>query len=209
VDASPLTPVQRAVVGYFHELTERGLPPPTYREICRRFGWSSSRAAGQVVEALVRKGALRHVGGRGRAYCLAGAPVAVRLVPVVGTVAAGRPILAEENRAGDVAVPASWARGEAFALNVVGDSMVGAGILDGDTVIARRAADAEHGDVVVARIGENATVKRLHRQGRSVRLVAANAAYEPIPVDDDTEVLGVVVGLMREVGRRHHHARVR
>ena len=86
--------------------------------------------------------------------------------------------------------------------------MVDAGILPGDIVIARRAPDGEHGDVVVARIGDGATVKRLYRQGCSVRLVAANTAYEPIPVDGDTEILGIVVGLMREIGRQRVHARI-
>src|SRR3990172_1171167 len=120
---------------------ETGQPPPTLREICAHFGWASSATARDHLRALVRKGALAKEPRCARGHRpTAGAPRS-RAVPVLGQISAGRPLLAEENKSGEVAVPLAWAKG-AFALRVMGDSMVGAGILEGDLVIARSGREA-------------------------------------------------------------------
>jgi len=125
-------------------------------------------------------------------------------VPIIGRIAAGRPIWAVENIEGTVTVDSALSRryDQLFALNVTGDSMEGAGILDGDLVIVAQQEWADSGDIVVALIGDSATVKRLE-QGRkgAIRLIAANPKYEDIVIHDpDFRIQGKVIGVQRHIG---------
>jgi repressor LexA len=194
-----LSPVQEKIAAVFRDAASAGAAPPTLRELCAHFGWRSTGTARDHLRALVRKGVLRRERGA-RNYRVVGASGGAA-VPIVGRVSAGSPVLALEHRDGDVTVPAAWTRGRApaFAVRVDGESMVGAGILDGDIVVARATADVRDGQIVVARIGDVVTVKRLRLRGRRSLLVPENAAFAPIEVTDDTSVDGVVVGLVRDV----------
>jgi repressor LexA len=122
-------------------------------------------------------------------------------IPLLGRVAAGRPLLAEENLDGTLDIPAAVATGRAgvFALRVQGDSMRDAGILDGDSVVVRKQETARSGEIVVALVGGEATVKRLRHAGRHAFLDPANPAYKPIPVEGEARVVGRVIGVWRAV----------
>jgi repressor LexA len=196
-----LTELQHAVLRAFEEAASSNEAPPTYRELCARFGWSSTATARDHLRALIAKGALRRAAGR-RNYRLARPGEAGVSVPVVGRVAAGQPILAIEHFDGAVVVPASWARGNVFATRVEGDSMVGANIIDGDIIVAKATSDARDRDIVVARRGSDVTVKRLMLRGRRAALAPENPRHQPVDVDADTEVVGVVVGLVRDMATR-------
>lgn len=199
---SELTEAQQRVVDAFRDVAASGEPPPTLRELCGRFGWASTGTARDHLRALVRKNVLRREAGA-RNYRLADPTEPGIPVPVLGRVAAGRPILAIENLDGETTVPASWARGgRVFALRVEGESMSGAGILDGDMIVARASRDARDGDIVVARLGDEVTVKRLRLAGRRSVLVPENDHFKPIKVDEGTSIDGIVVGLLRDFGSR-------
>jgi len=124
-----------------------------------------------------------------------------RPLPLVGQVAAGVPLLAEENIEELVDVPGFLRRDDGdFVLRVVGDSMVDAGILDGDLIVVHPQSDADNGAIVVALVGDEATTKRFYRQGRSIRLQAENENYEPIVLDEaEVSVVGKVVGVLRRL----------
>lgn len=197
-----LTARQEEVLAAVKEMTaERGWPP-TVRELARRLG-IGPRAAFEHVAALVRKGYLEKEEGRPRALAPAGKTPALEL-PLLGRVAAGPPILAIEEREGTVAVDRerSGARPGDFVLRVRGDSMVGEHILDGDLVIVRPQTVAENGALVVALVGEEATVKRLYLRDGKVILRAANPAYADLIVgaDEGVAVIGRVVAVMRRYG---------
>lgn len=197
-----LTGRQEEVLAAVKEMTaERGWPP-TVRELARRLG-IGPRAAFEHVAALVRKGYLEKEEGRPRALAPAGKTPALEL-PLLGRVAAGPPILAIEEREGTVAVDRerSGARPGDFVLRVRGDSMVGEHILDGDLVIVRPQTVAENGALVVALVGEEATVKRLYLRDGKVILRAANPAYADLIVgaDEGVAVIGRVVAVMRRYG---------
>ncbi|HPQ70094.1 MAG TPA: transcriptional repressor LexA [bacterium] len=182
--------------------------PPTMREIGAQFGIASSSVF-DLVKALERKGQLRRGEGASRTVELVGRanqnkPDVGLEVPIVGRIAAGRPIWAVENIEGTVTVDAALSRryNRLFALNVTGDSMEGAGILDGDLVIVAQQEWADSGDIVVALIGDSATVKRLElgRKG-AIRLVAANPKYDDIVIrDPDFRIQGKVIGVQRHIG---------
>ena len=173
--------------------------PPTVREVQTHFGFRAVESARTHLEALVREGRLTKHTGEARGYRLpgyAGGPFT--LAPLIGRVQAGALTEAIEDPEGFVAVEERGA--ELFALRVRGDSMVGAGILEGDIVVVRRQPTAEPGDVVVALVGEEATVKRLRHRGRRVVLEAANPAYPPIELmPSELELLGKVVEVRRSL----------
>jgi repressor LexA len=155
------------------------------------------------LKRLVDKGFLKTPwGSRKRALVLADPPAVCVTVPLLGRVAAGRPIAAIPDPE-NVEVPEMLLRGEDnFALRVVGDSMVDEGIRDGDVVIVKRQSDAQNGQTVVALIGDEATIKQYHRHGPRVELRPANARVDPIFVDEgDLQIQGVVVGLIRKFDR--------
>jgi repressor LexA len=200
-----LTTIQAKVLAAIRDRLDRGESAPTYRDLCAQFGWSSTGTARDHLRALERKGHLELPGGRGhRQIRLTEAAPATTRVPLVGQVVAGVPLLAEENVEGRVPVPSEWLdRRPHFAVHVAGDSMVNAGILDGDCVIVRQQATAENGEIVVTTLDGETTLKRLLRRGRRVALIAENPLYAPIEIrTEDAVIQGVVVGLLRAYGGR-------
>ncbi len=184
--------VYDAIVAY---LREHGVAPST-ADLAQQFGISRTTVHGHL-RALQRKGYLGHSEGVARSWRpLRGQPVRV---PVVGSVAAGSPILAAENIEGHITFDDARHGETLFALRVRGDSMIAAGILDGDLVVVRRQDGAEDGDLVVALVDdEEPTVKKLRRDGDQLRLVPMNPAYEPLVLDGRrVRLVGKVVGLRR------------
>lgn len=179
---------------------------PTLRELAQAMGVTSLQGIKDHLAALERKGYIRRSPGRRRAIELVQrtSPVAGD-IPILGRVAAGRPLLAVENQEGMLSLgPAFLGNGAHFALRVQGDSMTEAGIQDGDYVIVRQQNTADPGDIIVALLGEEATVKRLRKHGRAFYLEAANSAYARIPLTHSApapQILGKVVGLYRGFGR--------
>ena len=166
---------------------------PTVREICNAVGRQSTATVHYHLNALRDAGLIEMDEMKKRAISLPDAQRADR-IPVVGVVTAGVPILATENIEGYI----PW-DGESgcFVLRVRGDSMIGAGILDGDKVVVRPQPDAENGQIVVALLDDSATVKRLKKTGRDVWLMPENPSYEPIP-GNEAKILGRVKALIRE-----------
>lgn len=206
-----LTSRQNDVLGFIRAFSARHGVPPTVREIGEKFR-VTPRAAFDHLRALERKGALqRRVSGRrtSRALTLAGAaPGAFRPVPILGRIAAGGPLLAAENREGDLPLaPGSLPGGgeDVFALRVRGDSMIEAHICDGDLVLVHRQDSAQPNDIVVALLESEAsegeaTVKRFLRDGHRVVLKPENPTMAPIVVDPRerrVQILGRVIGLLR------------
>jgi repressor LexA len=193
-----LTNRQREVLAAVRELTGRHGFPPTVRELAE-FLEIGPRAAFEHLAALVRKGYLEKEDGRPRALAVAGYVPALEL-PVVGRVAAGPPITALEEAEETMAVDRSLGAAEGdFLLRVKGDSMDGEHIIDGDMVIVRPQPVAENGAVVVALVGDEATVKRMYVRGDRIILRAANPAYADLVLgeEEDVAVIGRVVGVIR------------
>jgi len=198
-----LTKNQRKVYEEIEQAISSGSMTPTLRELCSRFRWASTGSARDYVDALVRKGYLIPAGGRARGYRLANKQRPPQIVPLLGEVPAGVPIDAIELMESEIPVPAPVVPASAsFALRVKGDSMIGAGIEPGDIVFVRKQEDADPGQIVVARVDGEVTVKRLKRQRGHLALVPENPAYKPILVGSGTEVVGVVVGLARGYDNR-------
>jgi repressor LexA len=195
----PLTEKQAAVLDFLRRRADLGEPPPTNQEICDEFRWSSTRAARDHLRRLERKGYVELSGRGHRRVRLRDEPTPVVRVPLVGRIVAGVPVESVQNVEGRVPVPAEWiGDGTYFAVRVKGDSMKDAGVLEGDLVVARRQPSAEDGDIVVAILDGESTLKRLRRRGKSATLVAENRRYRSIPVrTESAEIQGVVVGLMR------------
>ncbi len=187
---------QQKVYDFLLECESRGLPP-TVREICAATGLGSTSTAFSILNVLEEKGLITRASGSSRAISVVSAAKSVS-VPLVGVVTAGLPILAIENIEEYLPLPASVSRGrEMFALRVKGMSMMNAGILSGDIVYAEKTPSAEQGDIVVALIGDEATVKRLDLSTGRVVLMPENEAFEPI-VPDECEILGRVVASFRQ-----------
>jgi len=197
-----LTERQRQILKFIVERIEEGGVPPTLREIAGHFGFASPASAKAHLRALEMKGFIRRREGQARGIELVRERVQRVFweregVPLVGRVAAGRPILAEENIEDVLKLEGLFPKDQGlFALRVRGDSMVGAGILEGDILIVRPQPTAEIGDIVVAIIDDEGTVKRLSRKGDRICLEAANPDYPPI-IADDVRIVGVVIGLIR------------
>ncbi len=178
--------------------------PPTVREIGDAVGLTSSSTVHAHLQALEARGALRRDPAKPRAIDLgarrAGANDGVRVLPLLGQIAAGTPILADQNVVEEIAVPAILTTsGDCFLLRVRGESMVRAGILDGDYVVIRKQDDCVDGDIVAALCdGEEATVKRLDHVAGRVRLIPENDAMEPW-FPDEVSVMGKVVGVFRRL----------
>lgn len=209
-----LSPRQRDVLDFIQSTIAQHSIPPTYREIGDALGISSTNGVADHVKALIRKGYLKKVsrgapGGVARGLMLTSKSQsrrrgAVVSVPLIGTVAAGSPILAEQNYEKTLHIDRSMAAGNAptYALRVSGDSMVEEGILDGDVVIVREQSTARNGEIVVAMVDGEATVKFFFREQDRIRLQPAHPTMAPIYVDStkDTAIQGVVIG----VYRRYH-----
>ncbi len=200
------TAKQKAVLDFIRGETARRGFPPTIREIGARFGMRSTGSVRDYLRALERKGCLVRLRHTSRGISLAPSARAGQpqhAIPLVGDVAAGAPRLAIENPTDMLPLdPALFGGGELFALRVQGDSMRDAGIYDGDHAIVRRQATADNGDIVVALLGDEATVKRFFHEGRRVRLQPENPAMQPIylsPRDAEASLLGKVVGVLRRL----------
>ncbi|MDP6374489.1 MAG: transcriptional repressor LexA [Pseudomonadales bacterium] len=172
--------------------------PPTRADIAQQLGFKSPNAAEEHLKALARKGAIEMIPGTSRGIRL---PEDSGL-PIVGRVAAGSPILAEEHIEERLDMPASFFHPRAdYLLRVHGDSMMDAGILDGDLIAVHKTLDASNGQIVVARIEDEVTVKRFQRNARArVTLLPENDAYEPIEVDlseQPFQIEGLSVGVIR------------
>lgn len=203
METKPLTGRQKQILAAIKEhIMEKG-KPPTIREIGDRFGFASSTIF-QHLGALEKKGVIRRAeGSESRGIEIVGldpaeAMRAMKKIPILGRVAAGLPILAEENIEDYVYVNADSIRGDGtFALTVKGDSMTGAGILDGDLIIVRSQSTANPGDIVVALIEDEATVKRLVTRGGKMYLKPENEKYALMPVTRYTAIIGKVVCVQR------------
>ncbi len=201
----PLTSRQERLLRFIETSFTRHGYAPTLQEMAQAMGIASLQGVKDHLTALERKGYLRRSPGRRRAIeVIHPLEPQAGSIPIVGRVAAGQPLLAVENQEGFFTLgPAILGSGTHFALRVQGDSMIDAGIQAGDYVIVRQQDAADPGDIVVVLLGEEATVKRLCKQGKEFFLEAANPAYAPIPLSHETpppRVLGKVVGLYRPLG---------
>jgi repressor LexA len=201
-----LTDRQSEILKLIRELTEISGYPPTRAEIAERMGFRSVNAAEQHLRALEKKGAIDIASGSSRGIKVRDAKPSSRMgrlleLPVVGRVAAGSPILAEEHLQGTYQMdPNLFTPRADYLLRVRGMSMRDAGILEGDLLAVHRTGDARNGQIVIARLADEVTVKRLRRRGHSVQLLAENPDFEPIEVDlrrDSMTIEGVAVGVIR------------
>jgi len=198
-----LTDKQRAVLGFIEQLiTTRGVSP-TIREIGQKFGIASTNGVRLHINALIKKGYLKKNEFLARGLELVRPLTAgVGRVPLVGTVPAGNPIDAVENIEGEIALDLSFLpKSDAFTLRVVGDSMKNAGIFNGDIVLVQKQAVARKGEIIIAIIGDEATVKRYFPEGDQIRLQPENELMKPIIVkksSGDFRIAGKVVGLLRK-----------
>ena len=214
-----LTERQQQILNLIRSEIDRVGFPPTRAEIARTLGFRSPNAAEDHLKALARKGVIELTAGASRGIrlvqgasqatpapapaptTLAPAPaIAGFMLPLIGRVAAGHPILATEHVEREISVePSLFQQTPDYLLRVKGDSMVNAGILDGDLLAVKKAQEAHNGQIVVARIGDEVTVKRLSRHGRVLELLPENPAYQPIRVapDDSFALEGIAVGLIR------------
>ena len=181
------------ILNYVNEFIQENGYSPSVREIGAAVGLRSTASVSYHLQALQDKGMLQNPGAKGRKRAIVTTQRPGQ-IPVVGVVTAGLPILAVENQEGTMA----W-EGDpnCFALRVRGDSMVGAGILSGDKVVVRPQQSADDGQIVVARIGDEATVKRLRRRGGKVWLMPENDNYAPID-GSEAEIIGLVKAVFRE-----------
>ena len=198
-----LTKRQKEIVDYIRRYASKYGYPPTVREIGKAVGLHSSSTVHAHLANLEKVGLLRRDPTKPRAIELlvgrAKRAMGRSGLPLVGQVAAGEPVLAEENVEDYLEVPAAIGGDEGdYVLRVKGDSMKDAGILEGDYVVVQQSNDASNGSIVVALIEDEATVKRFYREKDRVRLQPANKAYKPIRTRDAT-VLGRVVGVFRRV----------
>jgi repressor LexA len=202
-----LTGRQQEIWNFLVDYVDRHGYPPTVREIGEAVGLASPSTVHAHLANLERAGLLKRDPTKPRALELVGRdkpePAVAQLpkLPLLGQIAAGGPLLADQNVEDEIAVPETL-RGD-FVLRVKGESMIEAGILDGDLVVVRRAQDAKNGDIVVALAGDDesadeATVKTFYREKGRVRLQPENASLEPIYADH-VQILGKVVGVFREL----------
>lgn len=206
-----LTARQREVLDFIRQFMGRKGYPPTVREIGAHFGFVP-RSVFDHLKALERKGALHRDPAKSRSLQILdpgpGSPLPpprspYRELPVLGRVAAGEPLLAEQNLEGSLPLARDWVNGdEAFILKVQGESMVGAHILPGDHAVVRRQATAESGDIVVALLDDEATVKRILLRGDEIVLQPENPAMQPIVVRQGErrfQILGKVTAILRRL----------
>lgn len=202
--AKGMTKRQQAILQFVMDYVQREGYPPSIREIGSHFTIGSLRGVTVHLDALEKKGYIER----------SNTPRSIKvthpnfqsnskaaLVPLVGSIAAGQPILAQESVEDLIPVPSEMVRNieGAFLLRVKGDSMTGEGIMPRDLVLVKPQPNASHGDLVAIMVGEEATVKRIHFDRDAIRLMPANNAYDPIVVDpDDARVLGRIVGLIRD-----------
>jgi repressor LexA len=207
-----LTTRQQQIYDYILERSQASQLPPTVREIGEHFHISSTNGVRSILSALIKKGYLRRSPKLSRGLEITNIPKTRKQmpevasnsieIPIIGSVAAGTPILAVQNLEGTVVVDKDYlmARGDVFALKVKGDSMIEAGIFDGDLVFARQQTTAEQGEMVVAQVENEATIKYFHQETNSIRLEPANQNYRPIQVSSvqSFSIAGKVIGVLRK-----------
>ena len=195
-----LTARQEEVLSLIRNHLEETGYPPTRADIAKQLGFKSANAAEEHLKALAKKGAIEIIPGTSRGIKLANEAEGI---PIVGNVAAGNPILAEENIEDYCELSPSFFKPNAdYFLRVRGDSMKDSGILDGDLLAVHKTADANNGDIIVARIDNEVTVKRLKKSGtkHSLSLLPENPDYSPIKIDlreHDFAIEGLAVGVVR------------
>jgi repressor LexA len=205
-----LTPRQEQILNLIRDAIDNTGFPPTRAEIANELGFKSANAAEEHLQALARKGAIEISPGTSRGIRLIGAsldaiplvpPTLMMSLPLVGRVAAGSPILAQEHVEATYSVdPAMFSSKPDFLLKVRGWSMRDAGIMDGDLLAVKKVDSAKNGQIVVARIGEDVTVKRYKKTGSIIELHPENPDFKVIRVDPETDEFaleGLAVGLMR------------
>lgn len=200
-----LTEKQQAILNFINEYVQENGFPPSVREIGRHFGIYPATVQDHIM-ALERKGYLQKKKFQSRTLSVPAssrrqAERPVGGIPIVGRVAAGLPLLAQQNIEDMIQLPKDWAPAGAFLLKVQGNSMEGAHILDGDYVLVHPQATAANGEIVVALIGDEATVKRFYRTESGITLKAENPKYEPIEIERNEaasfKVIGKVMGVLR------------
>ncbi|MEN6325215.1 MAG: transcriptional repressor LexA [Syntrophomonas sp.] len=195
---------QQAILDYIKDSIKSNGYPPSVREIGQAVGLKSSSTVHAHLVHLEEKGLLRKDPSKPRALIPTPDPELENVsdtvaLPVVGSVAAGAPILAEQNIDAYFPVPVDFlGKGNHFILQVKGESMIEAGIMDGDFLIVKEQADAANGEIVVALLEDEATVKRFYRRDRFIELVPENSAMQPIIVDQ-VQIAGKVAGLLRKM----------
>jgi repressor LexA len=207
-----LSPRQREILEFMTAAVDQRGVVPSYREIGGALDIRSTNAVSDHIKALIRKGYVERVGEPGRPRSLRITSRASETlhddsvvgVPILGRIAAGVPLLAQENYEGTLRLDSSMlpAGGNVFALMVTGDSMIEDGIHDGDHLFVRQKTSARDGEIAVVMVDGEATVKRLYREGSRLRLQPANSAMDPIYVDQaagDVSVIGVAVGVFRRI----------
>lgn len=200
---SKLTDQQSKVLEVIRESIRETGYPPSVRELGERLGLKSTATVHTHLRNLERKGFLKRVAQKSRAFNVVDeperTPSSIVMVPLVGMVRAGMPVLAAQNIEDMIPFPRDFVKAEnVFLLRVQGDSMIDAGIYEGDYVLVRQQEWADNGDIVVALLGDEATVKVFYREKDAVRLQPRNPKLSPI-VARDVRVLGKVVGLYRSV----------
>jgi repressor LexA len=198
----PLTPIERRVYHFLLDFLAENTYQPSIREIGKRFRIKSTKTVSDILQALAEKGYIERDPSRSRGVRLLGFSAAahVQPVPVYGKIAAGEPALLPEHRQGYLTVDRRFVPSDdVYALRIKGDSMVGRGILDCDFVLVNPSARARDGEIVAARLGEEATVKTLTHRGAAIVLEPANSADREIVVgpQDNFAVLGVICGVFR------------
>ncbi len=190
----PLSQKQKEIYDFITRSVSSNGYPPSVREICAEVGLSSPSTVHLHLKTLERLGLISRDSGKTRAIRLED-EAAPSGIPILGSVAAGEPILAVEDALGYLPFDPGKS-GDFFALRIRGESMINAGILDGDMVVVRRQPSAENGEIVVALIGDEATCKKLRRRNGEVWLLPENEAYEPID-GSDAMILGKVTNVIR------------
>ena len=198
-----ITPKQQEILDYIkNEILNRGFPPAV-REICEAVNLKSTSSVHSHLEALEKNGYIRRDATKPRAIEIIDDNFnlvrrEVVNVPIIGTVAAGQPLLAVENIEGYFPIPAEFMpNSQSFLLKVKGESMINAGIFDGDQVLVKQQSTAEDGDIVVALIDDGARVKTFHKEKGYYRLQPENDTMEPILVHEGLQILGKVFGVFR------------
>lgn len=198
-----LTARQQQIFDLIRTEIQRTGFPPTRAEIANTLGFKSANAAEDHLKALARKGAIELIAGTSRGIRLLIEPPTSPqpTLPIIGRVAAGSPILATEHIEREIGVePTLFSQTPDYLLRVRGLSMRDAGILEGDLLAVKKTSEAHNGQIVVARLGDEVTVKRLQRNGKKIALLPENPDFEPIIIqpDDDFNLEGIAVGLIRD-----------
>lgn len=195
---------QQEIYEFIRATVEKRGIPPSMREIGGRFGIRSTNGVEGHLAALERNGFIKRERGKSRGILLPGTVRAAGVVPLLGRVAAGTPVLSPENRDGDVTVDLSLfslrSNQHLFALTVRGDSMINAHIMDGDTLLVRMQSTAQNGEIIVALVDGEATVKRFFLEKNRVRLQPENTTMQPLYFErGEFQIIGKAVGVMRKM----------